>query len=310
MHPPTSHVSARLLCGAILLFATAALHGCGRADREAAPVGIRLPATDLRIARVSGTLPVDDPASTAWGQAREVVVQLLPQDVVEPRLMNPGVERLNLRALHDGTDVAFRLAWMDAEPDGGVDLDRATDAVAIQLPATGEGGTLPDAMMGQPGKPVNVVLWRYASQRNAAGEPHGIEALYPNAVIDHYPAQAAPDAAARAEMEKRYAPAGAAGNRTVLSRSLSAVEDLTAEGFGSLTPAAEQRSGGKGVHQNGEWCVVIRRPLDTAAGSRTTIRPGASTFIAVAVWDGGKGQVGARKMRSIWVPVEVEGGRK
>ncbi|MBI3098586.1 MAG: hypothetical protein HYY93_10145 [Planctomycetes bacterium] len=281
------------------------LQACGRADREAAPPDIRLPATELRIARVKGALPADDPASALWEQAREVAVPLLPQDVVEPRLTERGTEQLSLQALHDGARVAFRLVWKDAAPDGEIDLDKATDAVAIQLPATGDGGALPDSMMGQPGKPVHIVLWRYASQRIAAGEPHGVAALYPNAASDHYPALAAADESTREEMEKRYAPCRAAGNSTVVQRFVSAVEDLSAEGFGSLTPLPDQRSSGKGAHLGGEWRVVMARPLDLSAGSETSVRAGASSFIAVAVWDGGRGQVGARKMRSIWVPVEV-----
>lgn len=295
-----------LLVPVLALIAAPGCEPRGPAAAAAAP-----PAKELRIAFLrAGALPALDPTAAAWDEARETAVALLPQDVTEPRLLEKGVETLRLRALHDGARVAFRLEWADAAPDGLVDVSRQTDACAIELPATGAKGPLPDSMMGEKGKPVHIAFWRFASQERAAGKPHGVAALYPNAAIDHYPPLAAKDEATRAEMETRYAHARAAGNPVATERDRSAVEDLVAEGFGTLAPApaAERTSAGAGVHEGGRWRVVISRPLDLAPGSRTQVRPGASGFVAVAVWDGRAGHVGAKKMRSIWIPMEVEGG--
>ncbi|MFQ5655355.1 MAG: ethylbenzene dehydrogenase-related protein, partial [Planctomycetota bacterium] len=110
-----------------------------------------------------------------------------------------------------------------------------------------------------------------------------------------------------AAMERRYAPARAAGNQIASQKVTSAVQDLTAEGFGTLAFASEQRSTGQGVHGAGRWVVTICRPLDPSPGSATGLRPGASTFVAVAVWDGGRAHTGSKKMRSIWVPLQMEG---
>ena len=102
------------------------------------------------------------------------------------------------------------------------------------------------------------------------------------------------------EMAKRYAPARAAGNAMAGPRQ-SAVEDLIAEGPGTLSPAAKQQSSGAGKRTATGWTVMLVRPLPApmAGGKRSQV--------AFAVWDGAHGEVGARKMRSVWVPISLEG---
>ncbi|MEW6743731.1 MAG: ethylbenzene dehydrogenase-related protein [Planctomycetota bacterium] len=282
------------------------LTGCG--ERPVGESGGAPGAKELIVTRVKGELPHLDPLAGAWVQAREVVVELLPQDVMEPRVSELGPASLRLRGLFDNERVAFRLEWEDGSADALVNVDRSTDAVAIQLPLAGAQGSLPDAMMGEAGKAVFIAQWRYALQERLEGRPHGVAALYPNASVDHYPFEGARDAALRAEMEQRYAPSRAAENPVAAAQVLSAVQDLTAEGFGTLRFLPDQRSQGKGVHAEGKWLVTISRPLDLDAGALTPLRPGASSFIAVATWDGGKGHTGSKKMRSIWVPLRILGG--
>jgi len=223
--------------------------------------------------------------------------------VAEPRLSEKGVEALRLRALHDGTRVAFHLSWENDTAEELVDVDRSTDAVALQLPATGADGPIPDSMMGEEGRPVSIHLWRYSWQRRLQGHPFGIDALYPNAAVDHYPPEGARDEAARSELERLYDPPAAVGNPLARARPPSAVEDLRAEGFGTLSHTEKQSSTGVGRHADGRWSVVITRPLDLAPGSTGRLRPGEETYVAVAVWDGAGNHSGSRKMRSVWVPV-------
>ena len=126
----------------------------------------------------------------------------------------------------------------------------------------------------------------------------------PNAAIDHYPFEAPALAAGspeQREMALRYAPARRLGNALEAPRE-RAVEDLVGEGPGTLEPAAEQRSRGRGGRTATGWQVVIVRPLPSRLG------PGARSEIAFAIWDGEKQEVGARKMRSPWVPLTVEAG--
>ena len=226
------------------------------------------------------------------------------QDVTEPRLTVPGVGLVNVRAMHDGTNVVFRLEWADATSDLIPDVGRGSDAAAIQLPLQ-PGANVPDAAMGEAGKGVQISYWKSVwqddAERSATGKDR-LAALHPNATTDHYPPQAG--GAAQEEMERRYAPARAAGNPMLTARN-GAVQEIVAEGFGNATPMAAQNGSGRGVWADGAWRVTIARPLNEGAGA-ANLQPGQRTYIAFAVWDGAQRHTGARKMRSGWSPVVLE----
>ena len=157
--------------------------------------------------------------------------------------------------------------------------------------------------MGQAGRPVDIAFWRADWQASVDGRPDSLTSLYPNAAIDHYPFEAkplAPGSAAQQEAATRYAPAQALGNRRVGPRA-QPVEDMVAEGPGTIA-AARATSRGKGVRTATGWAVVIARPMPAG------LAPNVRTAIAFAVWDGAAREVGARKMRTIWVPLSVRGG--
>lgn len=261
-------------------------------------------AAEVRAIRSTTPLPTTDPASLAWDAAPEHPAKLMVQDVTEPRLAKPGVELMNVRALHDGATIVFRLEWLDPTQDLIPDVGRSSDAVAIQLPVQ-PGADVPDAAMGQLGKGVQIAYWKAVWQDDAERAETGrdrIAALHPNAAIDHYPAQAGGEA--REEMERRYAPAAAAGNPILTARN-GAVQEIVAEGFGSSTAAPGQQASGRGVWANGRWRTAIARPLTEGPGA-ANLQPGQTTYVAFAVWDGAERQTGARKMRSGWIRLLLE----
>jgi hypothetical protein len=49
---------------------------------------------------------------------------------------------------------------------------------------------------------------------------------------------------------------------------------------------------------------MVARPLPKSASGGGTVR----LHVAFAVWDGGRDEVGARKMRSVWIPMTLESG--
>ena len=100
-------------------------------------------------------------------------------------------------------------------------------------------------------------------------------------------------------MASRYAPAQAVGNRRVGPREFP-VEDLIAEGPGTLSPNAAAGSRGRGERTADGWSVVIVRKVPEGWAPR--IR----TQIAFAVWEGSAKEVGARKMRTGWVPLSLK----
>ncbi len=245
----------------------------------------------------SATLPLS-PGDNAWSTAPEYAAKLLMQDLVEPRLMKASMSEVLVRSLTNGSEIAFRLQWADPTVDDLPGPGRFIDSCAVQIPSVTD-PNLPDPQMGQPGKPVQITFWRADWQASVDGRPDDIHSIYPNASIDHYPFQAKPlepGSAAQKEMAKRYAPAEAVGNRRAGPREMP-VEDLAAEGPGTLAPAEQRKSRGKGMHDAQGWTVVIVRPMPAGFGPKTR------TQVAFAVWEGSHDEAGARKMRTGWAPL-------
>jgi len=244
-----------------------------------------------------------DPAATDWRDAPEFPAALIPQDMVEPRLLAPSTKEVRVKAISDGAKIAFRLEWTDATRDDTPGVSKFSDACAVQLPAKTE-PDVPAPQMGEGGRPVEISYWRAFWQSTVDGRQDTIQALYPNAAVDHYPFQAPPLKEGSPEqqaMAKRYAPAHALDNEMAGPRA-KPVEDLVAEGPGTIHPGKPQTDG-SGKRGEKSWAVVLARPVPQG------LAPGGRAQVAFAVWDGGHEEGGARKMRTVWVPLLLEGGK-
>jgi DMSO reductase family type II enzyme heme b subunit len=262
------------------------------------------PESATEVVAVRRATVVTDPAGAEWAAVPEYRAALLLQDVVEPRLLQPSTPEVRVKAMTDGTRVVFRLDWPDATRNDLPGTWRFSDACAVQLPAETE-ADVPAPQMGEPGRPVEVTYWRAFWQAMVDGRPDTVAAIHPGASIDHYPFDAAslqPGSPEQQAMAKRYAPARALGNDMAGART-KPVEDLVGEGPSTLRPARETRSDGRGVRAGQGWTVVLARPLPKG------VAPEARTQVAFAVWDGEHQEVGARKMRTGWIPLLVEGPR-
>jgi hypothetical protein len=258
------------------------------------------PATEV-IAQSAEKIPMD-PQDKAWGGAPEHVAKLIPQDLVEPRLLKPSTPEVRIQSITDGSVIAFRIRWVDAAKNDAPDAGRFVDACAVQIPRQIDPNP-PDPQMGQAGRVVDIVYWRADWQEALKGNRDSLRDLAPNASIDHYPFEARPlepGSAAQREMATRYAPAAAAGNLRGGNRK-SSVESLVAEGPGTLSPGPDNGAGGNGIRTSDGWSVVLSRrlPDGLSAGTRSQV--------AFAVWEGSQQEVGARKMRTGWIPLAIRG---
>jgi DMSO reductase family type II enzyme heme b subunit len=272
----------------VSILTLAAVAACGR----------RQPPTTAEVVAVSRASLPADPAETVWRDAPVHVAPLLLQDMVEPRLMQASTGAVRVQAVSDGARVAFRLEWADATPDDLPLPGRFSDACAVQLPTRVQ-ADVPAPQMGEAGRPVEILFWRASWQAVVDGRGDTIRDLHPRASVDHYPFEAAPEGAARQEMAARYAPARALGN-TMAGPREHPVQDLVAEGPGSLRPAGSTESRGRGRRTPEGWVVVLSRrlPVGLPAAGRSQV--------AFAVWEGGREEAGSRKMRTGWVPLLVE----
>ena len=260
---------------------------CSRTQVPTAEVNV-VPVTELSL----------DPNDPAWDAVSLHTSKMILQDLVEPRLMEPSAQEVNVKAMTKGTEIAFRLEWVDDTQSDLPGPRHFIDGCAVQLPSKIE-ANVPAPQMGEVGKTVEISYWRADWQAVVDGRSDDIKALYPNATVDHYPSEAKPlenDPQAQADAAARYAPARGLGNRRSGPRT-QPVEDLIAEGPGTLSPAPNAISKGKGVKTSKGWAVVIIRPMP---GEFSNAMP---SQIAFAVWEGAHTEVGARKMRTGWVPL-------
>lgn len=273
----------------LLLLALAASASCQRA---------LVPTPEVVAVRAAALS--DDPNADVWQTVPEHVAKLLLQDLVEPRLMKPSTAEVRVRALTNGSEVAFRLEWVDAEANDLPGAGRFNDGCAVQVPQKAAVSP-PDPQMGMTGNGVQITFWRADWQASVDGRGDTINDLYPNAAIDHYPFDAASlekGSDAQTQMARRYAPADAVGNRRGGARTL-AVEDLVAEGPGTITAAPATSSRGRGVRTKDGWAVVITRAMPDG------LSPTSRTQVAFAIWEGSAQEAGARKMRSGWVGLSM-----
>ena len=149
--------------------------------RTTAPVSTEVVA--MKIAKVPSA-----PSDSGWSAAPEFTAKLLLQDLVDPRLMKPSTQEVHVRAVTDGSVLAFRLAWADPVVNDLPGPGRFMDGCAIRIPRAIDTNP-PDPQMGQAGKTVDIAFWRADWQASVDGRKDTIQSIYPNAAINHYPFQ-------------------------------------------------------------------------------------------------------------------------
>ncbi len=295
-------ITTRKRMGTCLAIAAVAgatlLAGCGK--RQAAPAAAK-PTQVVAVMTAQLPASAEDPQ---WAKAPEFAAMLLPQDIVEPRLAQPSTTTVRVKTMTDGRQVAYRLEWDDATTNDMPQAAHFSDACAVQTPAV-IGAKMPSPQMGETGKPVSITFWRAFWQSVVDGHLSSLSDVYPNAKPDHYPFEAPilqGDPAAKDAAASRYAPSHARGNE-IAAPSNAPVQDLIAEGPGSLAPAPHGAtlSTGQGKRTASGYVVIMVRALPAPVNGPV------QTQVAFAVWDGGKDEVGSRKMRTDWVPMLLGG---
>ena len=279
-----------LLLTGLIIFSLV-LAGCGKKGPAVSDAEVK--------AVFEKTLPstLDD---KAWERAPMHEAKLLLQDMVEPRQLQASTPFIRVQAMTDGQRLVFRLSWNDSTMDDLPGPGRFADALAVQLPAAAT-ANVPAPQMGESGKPVEITYWSAILQAVVNGRKDDIQAIYPHAKVDHYPFEAASlktGSPTQQEMEKRYAPARSLGNPMGGPRTVP-VQDLVAEGPGTLRPAEKAVSSGTGKYGTDGWTVLLFRTLPNG------VQLGGRTQVAFAVWEGSHREVGGRKMRTAWIPLAL-----
>jgi hypothetical protein len=269
---------------------------------------------------------------------KHVVIDMDPQMITNPMWPNPSTKYVFAKAATNGKEIAVHLEYGDAtRNDIMVQSQQYKDQVAIMFPVN-QSGEEPPFTMGGDGERVNIWQWKatwnkegttrnsmqdledqYAYMAMGSGsyymyEPDGklsgIDTVHgiPGTKTASYKNRGAADISKRStnidfgmgQNEGNFNPGRATGNiMSDAALRISAVEDLNAEGFSTLTTQAHQDVDGEGNWRNNRWAVVFKRSLSTSDQNDTQFT-GSKTPMAIAIWNGGNKERNGQKAVTQW----------
>ncbi len=231
------------------------------------------------------------PTAEAWQLAPEEQVKLSAQKILPP-YGGGGVPSVLVRAVHDGQQLALRFEWIDATANQEVGSNHFRDSIAVGFP-TRESERMPSPYMGDVEIPINIWQWTADFDANARGHG-GFAKRYP-----HYEGV-------------WYFPQDYTVRRDVRAwRGTQPVIELVAMGWGTLERKVSQNVFGVSSYADGRWRVVLRRALSTGNPEDTLFRPGETTQMILAVWDGENEEVNGRKnITMMWTPLTLDSTRR
>jgi len=266
-----------------------------------------------------------------------VIIDMDPQMITNPMWPNPAVKYVFVKAATNGKEIAVHLEYNDpTRNDIMVQSQQYKDQAAIMFPVN-QSGEEPPFTMGGDGERVNIWQWKatwnnegktngsmqdledqYAYMAMGSGsyymyEPDGklsgIDTAHQSGTkTGSYKSKGAGDITKRStnidfgmgQNEGVFNPGRATKN--ILSDAtmrVSAVEDLNAEGFSTLTTQAHQDVDGEGNWRNNRWAVVFKRALSTSDQNDTQFS-GGKTPMAIAIWNGGNKERNGQKAVTQW----------
>ena len=253
------------------------------AAQEPAPA---LTPVDVRAVYVPGGI-ASQPDDPAWAELPESQLGLMEQ-IVLPPVGGGGVSQIAVRAMHDGEWLAIRLEWDDSSMDREVGVDTFRDAAAVGFPI-GQPDPLPSPFMGDAEHAVAIWQWTADFDANARGQG-GFAERYPHTEGVWYFPQ---DAALRREVQAW--------------RGTEPVVEYRAVGFGTLARRPGGNVVGASARAKDRWAVVLRRRLQTGDPEDPDFKPGESTNLVAAVWDGSHDEVNGRKsVTLLWNPFRLD----
>ncbi|MGE0600517.1 MAG: ethylbenzene dehydrogenase-related protein [Dehalococcoidia bacterium] len=228
-----------------------------------------------------------EPDAAVWSKVAGIRVPLSAQAGTYPA--GGSVQEVKLQAVHHNDRLFVRVEWVDAtQDDATVRVQDFSDAVALEFPAGGK-SSVPSICMGQADAAVNIWHWR-ADSNAGVQDPAD---FYTSASVDGYPFKS-----------DLFYTARAAGN-PFANPEVGAVQSLSARAFGQLAALDVQDVNGFGVHEGDHWAVVFSRDFNTANTGHAAFAASTTTDMAVAVWDGSKGERNGQKAISQFVRLNI-----
>jgi hypothetical protein len=247
-----------------------------------------------RVDKLPGT-----PDDRAWETVPEVRIPLMPLWWREGY-----IAAVQVKALHNGQQLAFRLEWRDPSQDvAGIEQRSFPDGAAVQLTASPEP---PLFAMGVQGESVNIWHWK-ALWSEDQKQFQDVGTAFPNMAADGYFGSRQGWQSGPLE-DTQFLPAQAVHNLIASPKRPSVVEDANAAGLGTVTSQAADKQNVEGGSrwQSGVWRLQLVRSLTAKQSEDVQLRSGHPSSVAFAIWDGSAGDRNGQKNVSIWNTLILE----
>ncbi|HKZ82498.1 MAG TPA: c-type cytochrome [Anaerolineae bacterium] len=229
----------------------------------------------ITAARVQGAIPADANAAE-WQSATEYYIPLVGQIMRELRNYTPSIKGVWARALYNESELALLLRWHDRfqdtgapSPAGGGAGGGTADALAVQFPAQlPAGDERPYFVFGDSAHPVNLWTWSAAANPSTGS-----------------PLPSVGDFAGQAPERSRT------------------VEERDGTGSDSVSAQVTQNAQGAASFADGEYTLIVQRALDTGDAQDIKFETGKFIPIAIAAWDGWRGEQDAAGAISSWYSI-------
>jgi hypothetical protein len=156
-------------------------------------------------------------------------------------------------------------------------------------------------------------MWKSERQADLEVAYQEIESIYPHLGIDSYPnlmrsAVEQPHRyALTLQSDPTFVTGWGAGNIVSDPQRKSAVEDLSAQGFGTLRARRleDQRVDARGVYSSNSYRIMFRRSFKPVGQNAVTFRPGETVPVGFAIWNGSAGDRDGKKSVTIWQELKI-----
>lgn len=237
---------------------------------------------------VSGEVP-GDPADEAWANAQTMDVRLAGQVIAPPRWQNPSIEMVTIQAIANDKEIAFKLTWDDPFKDIKHDVTKELKAVDMQK------------------------VGLYSSYVAANGMvPRALD-TFRDSIALQFPVKKP------SGTKKPHFFRGESSSQVNLWFWNADVADQGGEGAyeanarGWRQPAKSQKEDqmqvvSKAKWEEGQWTVVMKRPLVTGDKGDVQFEPGIFIPLSLNAWDGSNGEHGLVMSLSTWHYVFIDAG--
>ncbi len=242
-----------------------------------------------------------------WKKMKPYRQPLQAQFLVVPKPAEIGVKELFVQSINDGKHISFRLTWKDPTKNESPGIMDFSDGAAIQFPVTR--GAFPEFFMGEEKKPVHILHWKAWRGKDKKSGYQTTKTAYPNMTTDiytfDYPIKG--KGIEKSQAEKDIFIPGRAAKNPLSFPTKRIIMELSSTGPGTITSKKTTNTSGDSEWKEGEWTVVLRRPLKVDDTGSVQFEAGEKIPVAFAVWEGSRMESGGRKAVSpSWAEVEVE----